>query len=155
MKCLYCSCNDSKVIDSRAIDESNSIRRRRECLCCGKRFTTYETFESTPLLVVKRSGVRQLFDANKIKNGIIRACEKRPVSAQQIEKMVSGIEKQIQNSLDQEVTTTYIGELVMNELKKVDDVAYVRFASVYKQFKDISNFSEFLSEYDNAKKDKK
>lgn len=148
MKCFYCDCADSKVIDSRSVEESNSIRRRRECLGCGKRFTTYEIVENTPILVVKKSGDRQVFNPEKIKNGIYRACEKRPVSASQIEKIVKDIEKKIQNSLEQEISTTKIGELVMEALRDVDEVAYVRFASVYKQFKDISSFSKLVSDFD-------
>lgn len=146
MKCLYCGSEDSRVIDSRSTEESNSIRRRRECNNCGKRFTTYEFIENTPVLVVKKNGERQTFDSAKIKLGIIKACEKRPVSAMQIEKIVSDIEKQVQNSLEQEVTTTAIGEMVMEKLKQLDDVAYVRFASVYKQFTDISTFSNFIND---------
>ena len=150
MKCIYCGHFDSKVIDSRSTDESNSIRRRRECLNCGKRFATYETVETTPILVIKNDGSRQSFDPEKIKKGLIKACEKRPVSMSQIEEIVFDIEKTLSNSLNQEVKSSEIGEIVMNELKKIDEVAYVRFASVYKRFKDIDNFVDFLHEFENA-----
>lgn len=141
---MYCGCVDSKVIDSRTSDDGTTIRRRRECLSCGKRFTTYETIENTPVLVVKSSGNRQAFDASKIKAGIIKSCEKRPVSMQKIDKLVDDITKQIYNSLDQEISSKEIGEMVMDGLKKIDEVAYVRFASVYRSFKDISTFMEEL-----------
>ena len=144
MKCIYCGCEDSKVLDSRSTDETNSIRRRRECLGCGRRYTTYETVETTPVLVIKNDGSRQPFDALKIKNGLIKACEKRPVSMHQIEEVISNIEKNIQNQLVQEVKSSEIGEMVMDELKKLDEVAYVRFASVYRQFKDITSFKKLL-----------
>lgn len=144
MKCMYCGCVDSKVIDSRTSDDGTTIRRRRECLSCGKRFTTYETIENTPVLVVKSSGNRQAFDSSKIKAGIIKSCEKRPVSMQKIDKLVDDITKQIYNSLDQEISSKEIGEMVMDGLKKIDEVAYVRFASVYRSFKDISTFMEEL-----------
>lgn len=145
MRCIYCGYEDSKVIDSRSTDELNSIRRRRECLKCGKRFTTYETVENTPILVIKNDGSRQPFDAQKIKRGIIKACEKRPITMSQIDEAVADIEKQIYNSLDQEVSSTKIGEMVMDKLKNLDEVAYVRFASVYRKFKDITTFIEFLN----------
>lgn len=145
MKCTHCGYSDSKVIDSRSTDESNSIRRRRECLHCGKRFTTYETVETTPLLVVKRDGSRQAFDPEKIKKGIIKACEKRPVSISQIELIVSDIEKTLSNSLSQEVKSSEIGELVMKKLKEIDDIAYVRFACVYRKFEDISKLIDFIN----------
>lgn len=153
MKCIFCGHTESKVVDSRVTDDSTSIRRRRECLKCGKRFTTYETVETTPILVIKSDGTRQPFSAEKIKNGIIKACEKRPVTMSQIEKIVDTIEKQIHNSLNQEVSSKQIGEMIMEELKKLDDVAYVRFASVYRKFKDISNFVSFLSEFENMIKE--
>lgn len=140
MKCIYCQCEDTRVIDSRSINDGFGIRRRRECPECGKRFNTYEQVETTPILVIKSNGNRQMFDVNKIKNGIIRSCEKRPVSMLKIDKLVSDIEKQLQNSLEQEVSSKKIGEMVMNGLKEIDEVAYVRFASVYRQFKDISTF---------------
>ncbi len=146
MKCMYCGCEESKVLDSRSTDETNSIRRRRECLGCGKRFTTYETIEMTPILVVKNDGSRQAFDINKIKNGMIKACEKRPVTINQIEEVASNIEKNLQNNFSQEVASSKIGEMVMEELKNIDEVAYVRFASVYKQFKDIESFKKLLQE---------
>ena len=147
MKCIYCGCEESKVVDSRASEDSNSIRRRRECLECGKRFTTYETVETTPILVVKKNGERQPFNSAKIKSGIIKACEKRPVSMHDIDKLVTDIEKKVYNSLDEEVSTNKIGEYVMEGLKSLDEVSYVRFASVYKQFKDISTFFEFINDY--------
>ena len=152
MRCPYCNFPESKVIDSRPTDESNSIRRRRECLSCGKRFTTYETVESVPLVVVKKGGSRQAFDRNKILNGLVKACEKRPVSIQQIESMVDTIEAKLQSSLDREITTMQIGELAMEEIKKVDEVSYVRFASVYRQFKDINTFMEELNKLLTEKK---
>ncbi|MBQ9513617.1 MAG: transcriptional repressor NrdR [Clostridia bacterium] len=143
MKCMYCGETESKVIDSRAT-EDGSIRRRRECLNCGKRFTTYESVVNTPVLVVKSDGTRQAFDANKIKNGIIKACEKRPVPASTIDNMVNEIQKKIYNSLNQEISSKDIGEMVMASLKEVDEVAYVRFASVYRSFTDISSFMDEL-----------
>ncbi len=148
MKCIYCGCEESKVIDSRASEESNSIRRRRECLECGRRFTTYETIETTPVLVIKKNGERQPFNSAKIKAGIIKACEKRPVSMRDIDKLVSDIEKKVYNSLDEEISTNKIGEYVMEGLKNLDEVSYVRFASVYKQFKDISTFFEFINDFE-------
>lgn len=154
MKCMYCGCLDSKVIDSRATEDGTIIRRRRECLNCGKRFTTYETVENTPILVVKSSGARQAFDPNKIKQGIIKACEKRPVPLSKIEKLVDDIQKKIYNSLAQEVTTKEIGEMVMAGLKELDEVAYVRFASVYRSFTDISSFMNELEKMVGAKENK-
>ena len=151
MKCIYCGSTESKVLDSRGNDETNSIRRRRECLSCGKRFTTYETVETTPLLVIKSDNSRQAFDSEKLKRGIIKSCEKRPVTIKQIDMMVNNIEKALYNSLDQEVKSTKIGELVMENLKKVDDVAYIRFASVYRKFADLTHFIEFIQEYDEKK----
>lgn len=151
MKCIYCGCLDSKVIDSRSADDGASIRRRRECINCGKRFTTYETIEITPLLVIKDNGVRQAFSAAKIKNGIVKACEKRPVPMYKIDKIVEDIQKKLYNSLEQEVTTKQIGEMVMEELKALDEVAYVRFASVYRQFADISAFVKELEQLKNNK----
>ena len=144
MKCLYCGCLDSKVIDSRSAEDGTIIRRRRECISCGKRFTTYETVESTPIFVIKTSGARQAFDPNKIRNGIIKACEKRPVSAAMIDKLVDDIQKRIYNSLAQEITSKQLGEMVCEALKEIDEVAYVRFASVYRSFKDISTFMREL-----------
>ena len=144
MKCMYCGYTESKVIDSRSTDEGRTIRRRRECMQCGKRFTTYETIETTPVLVVKNGGNRQAFDPNKIKNGIIKACEKRPVFMYKIEKLVEDIKKQIYNSLEQEITSKQIGEMVMEGLRQIDEVAYVRYASVYRSFTDISSFMSEL-----------
>ena len=144
MKCIFCGYDDLKVIDSRPVDELNAIRRRRECNSCGKRFTTYETIETTPILVVKSDGSRQQLDMNKIKNGIIKSCEKRPVSVKEIDELVANIEKQIYNSLEPEISSKTIGEMVMNGLKQLDDVAYIRFASVYRQFKDSNSFLEEL-----------
>lgn len=144
MKCIYCGCDDLKVIDSRPVDELNAIRRRRECTSCGKRFTTYETIETTQILVVKSNGSRQSLDISKIKNGIIKSCEKRPVSMHDIDELVAKIEKQIYNSLEQEISSKKIGEMVIKGLKELDDVAYIRFASVYRQFKDSNTFFEEL-----------
>lgn len=146
MKCIYCGCEESKVLDSRSTDESNAIRRRRECLNCGKRFTTYETVEMTPVLVIKSDGSRQAFDINKLKNGMIKACEKRPVSMSQIDEVAEGIEKYMQNNFLQEIESAKLGEMVMDALKKLDDVSYVRFASVYRQFKDIESFKKIIEE---------
>ena len=145
MKCPYCGFKESKVVDSRPADEGSSIRRRRECLSCGKRFTTYETVESMPMVVIKRDGSRQTFDRRKLVNGMLRACEKRPVSLAQLEKIGEEIEQELQNSLEREISTERVGELVMDKLKSVDEVAYVRFASVYRQFKDIGTFMEELN----------
>ena len=145
MKCPYCSYPESKVIDSRPTDEGERIRRRRECLQCGKRFTTYEIIETVPLMVVKKDKSREAFDRNKLLNGLLRACQKRPVSIETLEKAVDDIEVQIQNSLDREVTATRIGEYAMEKLKDIDEVAYVRFASVYRQFKDINSFHEEIN----------
>ena len=144
MKCMYCGHLDSKVIDSRQSEDGTSIRRRRECVSCGKRFTTYENVETTPILVVKSNGDRQTFDPNKVKNGIIRSCEKRPVPMWKIDELVENIQKSLYNSLEQEVSSKKIGEMVMEGLKEIDEVAYVRFASVYRQFKDISTFLKEL-----------
>ncbi|MBE6775192.1 MAG: transcriptional regulator NrdR [Ruminococcaceae bacterium] len=145
MKCPFCNYEESKVIDSRPTDEGEKIRRRRECISCGKRFTTYEIIESVPIIVVKKDKSRQAFDRVKLFNGMLRACEKRPVSIEQMEKIVSEIEAELQNSLDREVTSVHIGELVMERLKTLDEVAYVRFASVYRQFKDINTFMDELA----------
>ena len=152
MKCPYCSCEESKVIDSRSADDGERIRRRRECLNCGKRFTTHEVIETVPIIVVKRDKSREVFDRNKLMGGILRACEKRPVSIEQIEAMVDSIEAKIQSSLDREITTSQIGELAMEEIKSVDEVSYVRFASVYRQFKDINTFIEELNKLLTEKK---
>lgn len=145
MKCPYCGFQESKVVDSRHSDDSTSIRRRRECLSCQKRFTTYETVESLPMIVVKKDNSRQSFDRNKVLNGMVKACEKRPVSMAELERAADEIEQIIQNSLDREVSTTHIGELVMERLKPMDEVSYVRFASVYRQFKDINSFMTELN----------
>ena len=145
MKCPYCGYQESKVVDSRHSDEGNSIRRRRECLSCQKRFTTYETVESLPVIVVKKDNSREPFDRNKILQGMVRASEKRPVAIADIEIAVAEIEQIVQNSLDREVSTDKIGELVMERLKQMDEVAYVRFASVYRQFKDINSFMRELT----------
>ncbi len=145
MKCLYCGYPESKVVDSRPADEGASIRRRRECLQCGKRFTTYEKLETMPVLVVKKDGKREAFDIEKIKRGIVKACEKREVSYQDIEDVMVEIEKKIYNSSKHEITSHDVGEMVMEALRKLDEVAYVRFASVYRQFKDINTFREELN----------
>ena len=145
MKCPFCGYTDSKVIDSRPTDEDTRIRRRRECLSCAKRFPTYEIIESLPIIVVKKDKSRESFDREKLLNGLLRACEKRPVSIATLENAVDDIENQIQNSLDREVSATRIGEYAMEKLKEIDEVAYVRFASVYRQFKDINSFHEEIS----------
>ena len=155
MKCLYCNCTDSKVVDSRAADDDKAIRRRRECIGCGRRFTTYETIEVTPVLVVKNNGTRESFNAEKIRNGIIKSCEKRPVSMTDIDTIVSDISKQVYNSMESEVSTKEIGEMVMERLKKVDEVAYVRYASVYRSFKDLSSFMAELKQMMKAEKKNK
>ncbi len=144
MKCPFCSFEESKVIDSRPTDEGERIRRRRECMSCAKRFTTYEIIESVPVIVVKKDKSREVFDRDKLFNGMMRACEKRPVSVDVIEKAIDEIEAELQNSLDREVTSVKIGEYVMDQLKDIDEVAYVRFASVYRQFKDINTFMSEL-----------
>lgn len=149
MKCPFCGSAESKVLDSRNSEESNSIRRRRECLGCNKRFTTFEAIETVPILVIKSDGTRQAFDTTKLKRGIMRACEKRPISMAQIEIVVADIQKAIQNSLEQEITSKDLGEMVMDRLKVLDDVAYVRFASVYRRFADLTHFVTFLEEYKN------
>ncbi len=145
MKCPYCSCEEDKVIDSRPTDEGATIRRRRECLKCRKRFTTYEKVESLPIMVIKKDGSRQPYEREKVRKGILRACEKRNISMDQIESVLDAIETQISNSLEREVTSEFIGELVMNKLREMDEVAYVRFASVYRQFKDINTFMNELN----------
>ena len=153
MKCMYCGYLYSKVIDSRSAEDGTIIRRRRECINCGKRFTTYETVESTPIFVIKTNGARQAFDPNKIRNGIIKACEKRPVAAATIDKLVDDIQKRIYNSLAQEITSKELGEMVCEALKDIDEVAYVRFASVYRSFTDTTSFIKELEKM--VKKDKK
>lgn len=145
MKCLYCNCTDSKVLDSRSTDDDNAIRRRRECLGCGKRFTTYEIVETTPMLVIKKDGSRQPFDILKIKKGLIKSCEKRPVSLNQIDGICQSIESELQN-ISGEISSEKIGEMVMERLKQIDQVSYVRFASVYRRFEDVTNFKSFLND---------
>ena len=152
MKCPYCGYEESKVVDSRPTDEGEKIRRRRECLGCKERFTTYEIIESFPIIVVKKDRTRQTFDRNKLLNGLLKASEGCQVSLEQLERAIDSIEATLQNSLDKEVTSKYIGELVMEELKNIDDVAYVRYASVYREFKDINTF---MSELEKLLKDKK
>ena len=145
MRCPYCTHPESKVVDSRPADEGTSIRRRRECLECHKRFTTYETVESLPLVVIKKDASRQTFDKTKLLNGMLRACEKRPVSLAELDRIANEIEQILQNEMDREIPTARIGELVMDRLRGVDEVAYVRFASVYRQFKDINTFMSELT----------
>lgn len=143
MRCTACGCNDDKVIDSRSVHEERAVRRRRECLRCGRRFTTYEYIEEVPLMVIKKDGRRQAFDRKKIQAGIVKACEKRPVSMDTVEEIVTEIERSLQKKPQREVSSAQIGELIMGRLKELDDVAYVRFASVYRQFRDVE---QFLSE---------
>lgn len=145
MKCPFCAFDESKVIDSRPADDGNRIRRRRECIKCGKRFTTFEAIETIPLVVIKKDNTRESFSREKIQRGLMKACEKRPVSMDMIEGIVTEIENILCNSLEKEITTTYIGDLVMERLKKADDVAYVRYASVHRQFKDINSLFEEVS----------
>ena len=145
MRCPYCGYSESKVIDSRPADEGSSIRRRRECLACQRRFTTYEVMERLPLVVVKRDGSRQTFDKNKLIGSMLKACEKRSVALGDLEKIADQIEQELQNELEREIPTSEIGEMVMHRLKDLDEVAYVRFASVYRQFKDINTFMEELT----------
>ena len=145
MRCMYCGYTDSKVVDSRSTDDGSSIRRRRECLKCGKRFTTYEIIESLPIIVIKKDKSRETFNRDKLMTGLLRACEKRPVSIDTLDNMIDEIETTLQNSLDREVSSEKIGQLVMEKLKKIDEVAYVRFASVYRQFKDINTFMRELN----------
>lgn len=152
MRCLYCNCTESKVIDSRSADDERTIRRRRECLKCGRRFTTYETIEITPVLVVKSNGNRQAFDVGKVKRGIIKSCEKRPVPIEKIDELAENIAKRVYNSMELEISSKRIGEMVMEGLKDLDEVAYVRYASVYRSFKDISSFMSELQSM-MAKKD--
>ena len=146
---MYCGNLDSKVVDSRQSDDGTAIRRRRECTNCGRRYTTYETVETTPVLVIKNNGNRQAYDPNKIKNGIVKSCEKRPVPMWKIDALVEDIRKKIYNSLKQEITSKELGEMVMQGLKNLDEVAYVRFASVYRQFKDVSTFMKELEKLQN------
>ncbi|ADK14303.1 MULTISPECIES: transcriptional regulator NrdR [Clostridium] len=142
MKCPYCGYNETKVVDSRSTDDNMAIRRRRECLRCNKRYTTYEKIENVPILVVKKNMNREYFDRTKILNGLIKACEKRPVSRKQIENITDEVEKKINNNMITEISSSEIGEIIMENLKKVDEVSYVRFASVYRQFKDINTFMQ-------------
>jgi len=144
LRCPFCGVADSKVIDSRSADEGNSIRRRRECSACVRRFTTYEVVEEIPLMVIKKDGRREMFDRNKLLGGLLKACEKRPVPIDVIETAVNKVEKDIRNNIEREVSTRQIGETVMQYLKEIDQVAYVRFASVYRQFADINNFMQEL-----------
>ena len=144
MKCPYCHNKESKVIDSRYTDGHSTIRRRRECLKCGERFTTYERIEDTPLLVIKKNKDREFFDKNKLLKGILKAAEKRPISQKRLKDMVDEIEKEIRNNMKQEISSKKIGNMVMSKLKDIDEVAYVRFASVYRQFKDVSKFKDEL-----------
>ncbi len=146
MKCPFCSCSEDRVIDSRSSNEDRSVRRRRECIKCKKRFTTYEYIEEVPLMVIKKDGRREGFDRNKIISGILKACEKRPVSMERVEAVVDKVEKELQKSFDKEVKAQEVGELVMEHLHKLDEVAYVRFASVYRQFKDINHFMKELKD---------
>ncbi|MFW6390019.1 MAG: transcriptional regulator NrdR [Halanaerobiales bacterium] len=144
MKCPYCHHLESKVIDSRYTEGHTCIRRRRECLECTERFTTYERLEDIPLMVVKKNGDRELFDRNKLMRGLLKACEKRPITQEELDKLISDIEKELRNDMRQEVSSSEIGELVMDRLRKIDEVAYVRFASVYRQFKDVNKFKQEL-----------
>ena len=153
MKCVYCGFTESKVIDSRASTDNTSIRRRRECLQCGKRFTTYEVIEHTPVLVIKNDGTRQPFDPAKVKAGVIKSCEKRPVAMSEIDKLVASVERQVYNTLEQEIPSAKIGELGRGELKELDQVAYIRFASVYRQFRDVTTFIDFIKEFEKIIKD--
>lgn len=145
MRCLFCGHTESKVIDSRSTDDGTTIRRRRECLECGKRFTTYEKIETMPIIVIKKDGTRETFNREKISNGILRACEKRPVTLNDIDRIIDDIESKLCNMLEREVSSEKIGEMVMERLQKLDDIAYVRFASVYRQFKDINSFMDELA----------
>ncbi len=155
MKCPFCGYLEDKVIDSRSTAEGSAIRRRRECLKCGKRFTTYESIERTPLMVIKKDGRRQVFDRNKILEGLLKACQKRPVSIRQLEEIISHIERTLLRKFEKEVPSRAIGELVMDKLRKVDEVAYVRFASVYRQFKDVGQFMDELKQIFQKKSSKR
>jgi transcriptional repressor NrdR len=152
MRCPYCGYQESRVLDSRSTEEGSSIRRRRECIQCEKRFTTYERIEETPLIVIKKNGSKEVFNPQKILTGLLKACEKRPVSMERLENLVSDIEKKLRNSLVQEIDSQQIGEMVMEELREIDEVAFVRFASVYRQFKDINKFMEELEKLLNKDK---
>lgn len=144
MRCIFCGNSESKVIDSRSAEDGTTIRRRRECLACGKRFTTYEKVETIPIVVIKRNGMRETFNRDKVLNGILRACEKRPVTLSEIENLIDDVESKLYNMLEREISSEKIGEMVMERLQKLDDITYVRFASVYRQFKDINSFMEEL-----------
>lgn len=152
MKCPNCGCLEDKVTDSRLSEDGSCIKRRRECVSCGKRFTTYETIEALPIYIVKKNGIREPFDINKIKTGILKACEKRPVPITEIDKLVADIERKVSGSLQQEVTSREIGNMVMSGLKKIDDVAYVRFSVVYKEFKDLESWFAEMESYLNERK---
>lgn len=152
MRCPYCSYKEDKVVDSRATAEESAVRRRRECLKCGKRFTTYEYIEEVSLMVIKKDSRREPFDRKKVLAGVMKACEKRPISMEKMEEIVTGVERAIQKKSDREVSSRQIGELVMERLKKLDDVAYVRFASVYRQFKDVGQFMVELKDILNKRK---
>ncbi len=152
MKCCFCGHTESKVIDSRPTDEGASIRRRRECLACGKRFTTYETIETVSVMVVKKDKSREAFDREKLLKGLLRACEKRPVPVKRLETLVDEVEATVQNLLEREVTSEAIGEMVMDRLKDIDDIAYIRFASVYRQFRDIDSLNEEISKLMSERK---
>ena len=152
MKCLYCDCTESKVIDSRSADDDRTIRRRRECEVCGKRFTTYEKVEESIIMVVKKDGRREAFDRSKLINGIIKACEKRPVAVADMERVVDEIEREINNEMSKEVESALIGEMLMEALKELDEVAYVRFASVYRQFTDVNTFVKEIEKLIGNKK---
>ena len=151
MKCPYCLYSESKVIDSRPADDGQRIRRRRECMQCAKRFTTYEIIETQPVIIIKRDKSRQVFDRNKLLSGMLRACEKRPVSLDALENAIDEIESQLQNSLEREVTSVEIGEMALSKLKDIDEIAYVRFASVYRDFKDIQSFMDELKTLQRGK----
>lgn len=154
VRCPFCGYNESKVLDSRSTEDDRAIRRRRECLKCGKRYTTYEKIEDIPILVIKKDLSRENFDKNKIINGLIKACQKRPVSRAQIEGIANYIEKYLSNNMITEVKSNYIGEMIMEKLKEIDEVSYVRFASVYRQFKDINTFMEEINNLRTSKKEK-
>ena len=153
MKCYVCGYGDSKVVDSRPTDEGASIRRRRECLSCGRRFTTYETIETITVMVVKKDRSREAFDRSKLLKGLLRACEKRPVSVKQLERLSDEVESLVQSMLEREVTSEAIGEMVMDRLKRIDEVAYIRFASVYRQFRDIDSFGDEIDRLRNERDD--
>lgn len=154
MKCIYCGSEESRVMDSRVSEELNAIKRRRECLGCGRRFNTFETIEVTPIMVVKNNGDRERFSSGKVKSGIVKSCEKRPVSMADIDKLVSEIEKKVYGSLEEEISSQIIGEYVMEGLRDLDEVSYIRFASVYKKFKDITTFFDFVNDFETILKEK-